>query len=276
MWTAVGVLASVFSISYILSRISIRKEPITTGGYLREFETEMLQAIQVIRKTPESDRYIENMDSSFYLSIKSRFETLCDRIAQLMNFNFNKDFAVCIKLVDVSSSRTTTSANEVYLRTFCRGGRDKQLRNDIDGAKVALKDNSDFLNIFNGARYFSCGNLFIYRLMKRLSFGMLDLYKNSTKKYGKRYNATVVVPIRLQSNYVTNPYGIWDQKGNQLLGFLCIDCKGRCSPFAIKKMAPYMLAFADNLYLLFDEILVSEARHISNHHNQDAVAAHTM
>lgn len=264
MWTIIITLSAVFIVSYILSHFLAYHLPVTTGGHLKEFEAEKLKSFYTIRCTREEERYMDNRGSSYYITIRACAENMCDKIADLMAFNFNKEFSVCIKLIDIPSSRITRSANQVNLITFCRGGKDKDSRSECDAKKVPLRENSDFLNIFNGAPHFSTGNLQAYALLQRLPFGERSSYSNTSQNYTKKYLSTIVVPIRLQNRYVTNYYSAEDPHGNQLLGFLCIDCKHRCSPFTIKKMLPYMQAFADNLYLFFDEILQIETERRSS------------
>lgn len=261
MWTIVITLSAVFIISYALSYFFAYHLPVTTGGHLQEFESEKLRSFYTIRRTPEAERDMDNRESAYYLEIRTCAEALCDKIAELMTFNFDKEFSVCIKLIDISSSRITRSQEQVYLTTFCRGGKDKASRSDQDAKKVPLRENSDFLSIFNGAPYFCTGNLQAYELMQKFPFGDKGVYANTSQNYVKKYLSTIVVPIRLRSHLVTNYYCAKDKNENQLLGFLCIDCKHRCSPFTIKKMLPYMQAFADDLYLFFDEILKIESEH---------------
>lgn len=264
MWTIIITLSVVFIVSYILSHFLAYHLPVTTGGHLKGFEAEKLKSFCTIRCTPEKERGMDNRGSSYYIAIRTCAENMCDKIADLMAYNFNKEFSVCIKIIDIPSSRVTRSANQVYLTTFCRGGKDKDSRSEGDARKVPLRENSDFLNIFNGAPHFSTGNLQAYALIQKLPFGDRSSYSNTSLNYTKKYLSTIVVPIRLQNRYVTNYYSVEDQRGNQLLGFLCIDCKHRCSPFTIKKMLPYMQAFADNLYLFFDEILQIETKYRSS------------
>lgn len=261
MWTIVITLSVIFIVSYLLSRFFAYHLPVTTGGHLQDFEAEKLRSFYTIRRTPREQREMDNRESAYYIGIRTCAESLCDKIAKLMAFNFNKEFSVCIKLIDVPSSRITRSPDQVNLITFCRGGKDKDSRSDQDGKKVPLMENSDFLNIFNGASHFSTGNLQAYKLMQKLPWGDKKIYTNTSPNYTKKYLSTIVVPIRLRNRLVTNYYCAQDQNGNQLLGFLCIDCKHRCSPFTIKKMLPYMQAFADDLYLFFDEILQVESEH---------------
>lgn len=261
MWTIIITLSAVFIISYLLSHFLAYHLPVTTGGHLKEFEAEKLKSFYTIRCTPKRERSMDSRVSSYYITIRTCAENLCDKIADLMEYNFNKEFSVCIKLIDISSSRVTRSPDQVNLTTFWRGGKDKDSRSELDAKKVPLRENSDFLNIFNGAPHFSTGNLQAYALMQKLPFGDRSSYSNTSQNYTKKYLSTIVVPIRLRNHYVTNYYSLEDSHGNQLLGFLCIDSKHRCSPFTIKKMLPYMQAFADNLYLFFDEILQMETEH---------------
>lgn len=272
IWIIIITLSVVFIVSYILSHFLAYHLPVTTGGHLKEFEAEKLKSFYTIRCTPEEERSMDTRGSSYYIAIRTCAENMCDKIADLMAYNFNKAFSVCIKLIDIPSSRVTESADQVYLTTFCRGGKDKDSRSEWDAKKVPLKENSDFLSIFNGASHFSTGNLQAYALMQKLPLGDRSSYSNTSQNYTKKYLSTIVVPIRLRNHYVTNYYSVEDPHGNQLLGFLCIDCKHRCSPFVIKKMLPYMQAFADNLYLFFDEILQIETKNRSSEAGQSSKA----
>ena len=262
-WLASAIFSIVLVVSYAMAYIVIRKQPVTTGGYLKKFEEEKLEAHYTIRRTPQSERSMANRECQYYVTIRKSAEELCDKIAELMKFNFNRDFSVCIKLMDVSSSRVTTSPGQISLLTFCRGGHNKVDRASNDEEAVPLAGNSDFLSIFNGCQYFACTNLSAYVFMQKLPFSKKTPYTNTSEQYKKKqYTSTIVVPIRLQNRCVINYYSK-DSRGDQLLGFLCIDCKRRCSSGTIKKMIPYMQAFADNLYMFFDEILSAECKSVT-------------
>lgn len=252
------------SIAYLVSSFLVFAakygKPVTTGGYLREYEAEHLISYSTVRRAPERERRMYNQTSAYFDAIRKCAVDMCDRIADLLKYNFNKEFAVCIKLIDIPGSRVTRSSDQVYLHTFCRGGNNKISRSESDAERVPLIGNSDFYAIFKGAPFFSSGNLRAYALIKRLQFWDDNPYHNSSKDYHKNYLSTVVVPIKLNNRHVANPYYTLDHNKNQLFGFLCIDCKSRCSPYVIKKIVPYMQAFADSLYIFFDEILSSEVK----------------
>ena len=259
-WMILLVLSALYIFSSFMLYLAKFGKPVTTGGYLREYESEHLISYSTVRRTPEKERRMYNQSSAYFDAIRKCAVDMCDRIADLLKFNFNKEFSVCIKLIDVPGSRVTRSADQVYLHTFCRGGKDKISRSETDAEKVPLSGNSDFLSIFEGAPYFSSGNLRAYALIKRLQFWDNHLYQNSSRNYIKNYLSTIVVPIKLNNRYVSNSYYTMDHHKNQLFGFLCIDCKSRCPPHVVKKIVPYMQAFADSMYIFFDEILSSEVK----------------
>lgn len=267
-WAIALVVSIALLIVYIISYSITYHDPISTGGYFKIYEQKKTEHFYRLRRCLKQKSKM-NESEIFFDEIQMFGSDLCDCIANLMDYNFDNKFSVCIKLLDVRSARVTQSSNEIMLHTFCRGGEDKHERMESDVGPIPLKSNSDFLSIFDGHRNnFCCGNLRMYRFVNNhLSAMFPDKFEecsNSTQHFWEKYVSTIVVPIKLSDSYVTNDYNIRNGNKDQLLGFLCLDCKKRLSKSMLRKMLPYMDGFSNSLYAFFDELNSVRKRFASN------------
>lgn len=257
-WSILSILSVVFFATYIISYSSAYHDPVSTGGHLKNYARTKIETLYSMRSQLTEKGGIS--DKNLVSQIQIFAADICDRIVELMNYNFDKDFSVCVKLVEVTSSKSTTSPDQIQLRTFCRSGQDAVDRSEHDSALIPLNGNSDFLWIFEGDDCFCCSHLWWYKvwhnnILGHFGFSKARAYNSTTEKYWKRYRSTVVVPIKLRNELVTNQFVKNDKRQDQLIGFLCIDCKKRLPRSLLKKVVPYMVAFADGFYAFFDEFI---------------------
>jgi len=205
-------------------------------------------------KTPSYDTY--------YSQIRSKAQLICDEISSFFDSNFNKYFNICIKMIDVSSSRTTSSISEMKIITLCRSGRDKIERGKYDATEeIYVRENSDFESILEkdgikgSNNVFAVNNLLLYSFLHRIQ---KNPYKTSSVSFWKKYNSTIVVPIRIDSKRLPYDSDFSNANQYQVFGFLCIDYKHRISKKIMFNMLEYEKAFGDLLYIFFNEVLVGD------------------
>ena len=195
---------------------------------------------------------VESLDRFF----KEIEKNICTKIEALFDQLWNKSTCVCIKMI---------SANDLYnddyktwkVYTYSRGNRvnnsiEQSGRAKNDQEPVYIIDNSDFEIIVNGTvDYYVCENMKNIKTDFKISYTME--YNNSREKQGvdisKYYNATIVLPIRIQIDNRVLSNG--NCKGFHLLGFLCIDT---LDAFTVEEKnvfylgAEYAKAISDTLY----------------------------
>lgn len=133
----------------------------------------------------------------------------------------------CIKLNDFIKEDETNPEN-MNLITFARSGKDSvnfALKEQTKSIKVT--DNTDFEFIFNikevyeenRVHYFYKKNLKRYEKKLSKEPDKKDWYKNSDIHWRKRYNTTIVMPMRYLKLSNENE-AVYD-----IVGFLCVDSK---------------------------------------------------
>lgn len=198
--------------------------------------------------------------------IKQSSEKFCRIISEYFLLKYNKRFNICIKTIDVTSSRTSSSINEIKVYTLARGGKDKIQREGLEiNTEVFVEDDTSYYKILsnenNGRKSdFICTNLIIHCLLKKASRGQ---YLPPFKTFYKKYLSTIVVPIRIdsaklpeESKYINNK-----EQRYQVFGFLCLDYKFPITKTLSKCLCQDLKAFADSLYIVYDEVIKANARY---------------
>lgn len=192
--------------------------------------------------------------------IKQSSEKFCRIISEYLYLKYNKRFNICIKTIDVTSSRTSSSINEIRVYTLARGGKDKILRENLEITKeVFVKDDTSYYKILsnedNGRKSdYTCTNLAVHCLLKKAS---REPYLPPFKTFYKKYLSTVVVPIRIDSKFLPDDskYIGNNEQRYQVFGFLCLDYKLPITKTLSKCLCQDLKAFADSLYIVYDEVI---------------------
>lgn len=202
----------------------------------------------------------------FYRTAKKTCSDLCNYIVCFLHNKLGKDFSVCIKMIDERSINPDTPVDDVRVYTFCRAGKERESREQreknliapaTDHLYVRVGDNTDFLSIlstegeYKNTNAFACSNL---RMVNRINKILKKPeYQNTTEQYWKYYKSTVVVPIRIESQYLQK-----NASGDfyQTVAFLCVDHKKTISKAVKDELAEYINGFADAFYTLFHEISI--------------------
>ena len=189
---------------------------------------------------------------------KKEEQNICTKIEQMFFHLWHKDTCVCIKLLsadDIYSNDYTKWKVYTYARGNAADSINQRGRTKNDQVPVLITDNSDFEIIVNGTvNYFVCENMETVVEAFVKDYGMV--YKNSRQKNGesisnitKYYNATIVLPIRIEIDKIRLKQG--NCQGYHLLGFLCIDTLEAFSneeQSGFRLGAEYAKSIADSLY----------------------------
>ncbi len=141
----------------------------------------------------------------------------------------------CIKLIDFTKNNES-NADNINVITFARNGTEGYTRAVSEQKKtIKVSDNTDFEFIFsitevyeeNRKHYFYQKDLKKFDRQTRKISNNTEWYKNSDRKWAKKYNTTIVMPMRYLKES-TQDNAIYD-----IVGFLCVDAK---KPVLLKKI----------------------------------------
>ena len=196
-----------------------------------------------------------------------------NNVSRLENFAFNacceieaiykklwntEDVSVCIKRVIATGKET----DDWEIKTLARSANVDNDRHE--GKSTTVGENSDFKVILSPeyqAVTFACMDL--NKVQHAFIKEFRIPYKNSTKDYLKKYQSTIVAPIRIESSKM-NPK-IQKEFLNidyHIIGFLCIDTKKifrHGTELKFDAGIEIAKATADSLYKIFESnILINE------------------
>lgn len=247
-------------VMWIISAIIGKNKNIDLGKKKHEFFHELRNYSFSAKDVTKDSQYAYNEIT------KKSSEKLCRIMSEYFYLKYNKNFNICIKTIDITSSRTSSSINEIKVRTLARGGKDKIHRESLETKKeVFVKEDTSYLQILSnentGRRSdYTCTNLAIQCLLKKAS---KEPYLPPFRTFYKKYLSTIVVPIRIDSSYLPNEskYVNSDDKRYQVFGFLCLDYKLPITKQLSKCVCQDLKAFADSLYIVYDEVIKANIRY---------------
>lgn len=248
----------------IIIKIHEKKEQDNAGNSFHQIQHQFRDMVFELKK--ENDEYQRNGNvpsyEVYYNNVRTKARVICEEIEKFLKAYSGKNFNVCIKMIDVSSSRTTSSIKEMKIITLCRAGIDRIERSQSDASEnISVADNSDFESILEkdgekgSCNVFATNNLMLYYLLRK---ALRNPYKTSSKDFLKKYHSAMVVPIRIAANKLPRNTVISDMNHYQVFGFLCIDYKKRISKGLMRKVLEYEKAFGDLMYIFFNEVLVGD------------------
>ncbi len=254
-------LTAVLIIVFIVSSIIVKEKESEESKLFHRF-------FHKLRDERFSITQITQNDLTQYNGLVKTFsEEFCTIISDYLKAKYGKDFRVCIKMIDIGSSSTTTSVNEMTVYTLARRNDDLHHDQPNDG-HVRVSEDTSYSRILasgdkGGLKYFACRNLIMYTFFCLIKG---NHYLPPLKSFIKRYKSTVVVPIRIDSKNLSDnhKYGTRKFIGFQVFGFLCLDYKHIMSKKLTTDLSLELRAFADALYLFFDEVLTHNNTVITN------------
>lgn len=185
----------------------------------------------------ENEDNIDDIYNEELEKLKKNIQPCVDELGDFLSRYRDEKVSVCVKTF-VNGSRYKKDYMEESLMTIARSKNTRKSRTSSHLSIVGK--NSDFIDLCYGKSMFfgKCG------LKDKYDNG---LYKNDSPEWWKKYNSTLVAPIRY-----FNKDGI---KGNinidiDVIGFLCIDCKKDIKEWEFRDSFELQLLaiIADSLY----------------------------
>lgn len=240
------------------------KEQAVAGAAFHQIQHQFRDIVFQLKK--QNDVYLKQktvpQHSIYYEQIRDKAQILCEEIVNFLYAGFGKNFNVCIKMLDVSTSTDTNSIQDMKIITLCRAGVDKIERSKYDATEnILVSENSDFESILekDGVKgsnnVFASNNLVLYYYLRKI---LRNPYKTSSTDFMKKYHSAIVVPIRIASNKLSSNFELSETNKYQVFGFLCVDYKRRISKGLMKNVLEYQKGFGDLLYIFFNEVLVGD------------------
>ncbi|MFC1583347.1 hypothetical protein ACFL4U_01560, partial [Candidatus Neomarinimicrobiota bacterium] len=192
---------------------------------------------------------VEELESRFLDQCKFLINIIADSLTKMSGYTV----CVCIKSFRVAEAIEPTSRQEIEslaISTLCRSKNTNEER--FEKGSYILKDNTAFRIITLDERnHFYCNDL--EGLNADLEKRGQALYQNTNPGWRKWYNATIVVPIRIEKRYLPTHDHDDDSQGYCLLGFLCADSEdsGAFPDLDIVHYTHALKAFSDILFKYF-------------------------
>lgn len=199
-----------------------------------------------------------NTENALNDELSERMKDFVDEIRNVLGSLTNAKLRVCVK--SFPEKYTHHDVTKMELITLCRSDKSTRESSEERKERILVNENTDFkLIMINAYPYFAFNDL--------LSFEKQTLmeYENSTVKWEKKYNATIVYPI---SNYLGEVKG---KAQYEVLGFLCADTlstktfSAEVGPLCIK----FMSSLSYLMYIFLDKCIECRER-IERMHNEKA------
>ena len=212
-----GLLVVIF-ICILRKYISDSKKRALTTDKLHQFHHLVRDLLFVLKRN--IGHYNLSSHRLYYEFVKDKSYFFCERICEFLKLKYNKDFSVCIKMIDGDGENTT----DVNVYTLCRAGVAKESRSRYDNTHneanqnedhvfIRVSENSDFESLLSNSEenettsVFACSNLVMLNILSKI---FPIVYKNSTPNFLKYYKSTVVVPIRIERKYIKSSPNAYD------------------------------------------------------------------
>lgn len=249
----VVITLSIFIICWIVSYFMENHKSITTEKKKHELFHEIRNESFAIKK------FTKNTHDAYDIAAKASADKICKEISEYLKEKYKKDYHVCLKFMEISSSRTTKSIDEIRVKTLGRGGHDLINRTNSDKGSVAVKDDTSYTQILSNEKdgrksSYTCHNLPIKCLMSKVAS---NPYLPEFKSFCRKYLSTIVVPIRIDTGYLMG-INNKNERRYQVLGFLCLDYKHIMHRRRAQCLNEELKSIADSLYILFDEIMYKD------------------
>ncbi len=200
---------------------------------------------------------------------EDHFKSVCQNICStvrsaLLNIS-NIDFSVCIKQI-ITDELVDINYAEASTQTIARSGHRIYERSQNDSLPQKISDNTSFLEILENNRVIGWASPNLNETVKSYKAAGKE-YKNPDTNYSDYYNSTLVVPIRICSDYIS-PKILKYTNNTQLyncIAFLCVDSPKEfdAEDVAFKVIAyKTLIACGNALYPFFENKLINEIENI--------------
>lgn len=144
---------------------------------------------------------------------------IMDKLSEILSVITKHKIRSCIKLIDFTKNNESNS-DKMNIITFARNGKNARGLAEAEHKKrIKVSDNTDFEFIFTIKEVYEEHRIHYFYQKNLKRFSKKNEYKNSDINWKRKYNTTIVMPIRYlkESNQSEAIYDI--------IGFLCVDSK---------------------------------------------------
>lgn len=243
----------------------IRAKKGTRNSYFEKFERNVCNLTQCTERTvcsaleiKKANRFVSERHFSLLIS------NICSAIKDTIVAMTGEDFNVCIKSI-ATDSLMDSNIDNWRTKTIAREGPRREERARNDRYTQLIRDNTSFLQILNN----SCDVWASNDLdnTKAVFDERGDKYLNPDKKYKEYYKSTIVAPIRIHTEYVSQSIldlsSEYQERAYHYLGFLCVDSLHTFSKDdkCFANLTAIVKLIANGLYPVLENKLVNEIEH---------------
>lgn len=228
---------------------------------------EMYDLFEIIKKYnfqfKKSYEDIENEEVGTYRHLNNILQPISEHLSQLSQIVIGDKSCICIKMLEVASLMNEDSDNWQIV-TLARSSSTNSRRVKNDDNPIPISKNSDFKIILKGDDPFYSTQFAVPSLPE-----LIDRwekanrnYENSTESYLDKYSSTIVIPIKTQTDLVSEALkreiNINTQSHYHIIGFLCWDSKNTYlnDRERFEELTELLESFACNLYPLLENYLM--------------------
>lgn len=262
VWIIAG---SIFLIGFLTFIIAIRSEKADYDRKTTMYATSMHEILHFIRdRRKELDNLYDRNgymnEQDFIRMITVDNIEIMNKLSSILSSIIDSKVRSCIKLIDFTKANES-DYNNMNLITFARSGKEGVIAALSEHNKtIKVSENTDFETIFaitevyeeNRKHYFYEKDLKKYDKLLKKSSNNAEYYKNSDKKWNKKYNTAIVMPMRYlkESDQDAAVYDI--------VGFLCVDAKqaGAFEKENLYFILEYLKGIADIMYSYLNSCII--------------------
>lgn len=206
---------------------------------------------------------IQDEDVGTYRHLDNLLKPLSEYICHFSELIIGEKSSICIKMIE-ADSLMNEDVEKWRLKTIARSSSTDAKRLLTDDRPVFVSRNSDFSIIIQGTDPIHSNQFIVPDLPKLIDTWREEgrEYHNSTKKYLSKYKSTIVIPIKtetqLVSEHIKNQINNSNNSHYHIIGFLCWDSKktfSKDNEYFIE-LAELLESFASVLYPLLENYLI--------------------
>lgn len=188
-------------------------------------------------------------------------ERICSAIKDTIASIADEDFSVCIKGI-VTESLMDSNIDNWRTKTIAREGPRREERARNDRLTQLIRDNTSFMQILNNSCDVWASN--DLDKTKAVFDEQGEKYFNPDKTYKKYYKSTIVAPIRIHTEFVSQSIldlsPEFQEQSYHYLGFLCVDSLQTFSKDdkCFANLTALVKLLANGLYPVLENKLVNE------------------
>lgn len=233
---------------------------------LERFEKSSKQSSKELHKFYHNLRYyiaeVNNDKNITHKNFIKIVENLCNYLEAFYRNYLGDKVCICMKMIKTETMMNSDVMSWEVL-TLGRGSTCDQSRRSSDDIPVKISENTDYQLVLSESsdnkNWFASPNL--QKVVEEYrSRG--EEFHNSRKLFLDSYKSTIVVPIRIKTDYVSKILTSDSSHTYHVIGFLCIDSMDTYDD--IEQESNFLTsleqakAFGDSLYSLFEDYIIKQ------------------